>query len=71
MKIGIDSYCCHHIDFNSDEMPALIKAVDSPYFGFNFDTGNRTPATRAFWRWSWTPCTRTTRTTRTRPWRRA
>lgn len=30
----------NHIDFNSDEMLALIKAVDSPYFGINFDTGN-------------------------------
>jgi len=30
----------NHIDFNSDEMVALIKAVDSPYFGINFDTGN-------------------------------
>ena len=30
----------NHIDFNSDEMLALVKAVDSPYFGINFDTGN-------------------------------
>jgi 3-oxoisoapionate decarboxylase len=30
----------NHIDFNSDEMLALIKAVSSPYFGINFDTGN-------------------------------
>jgi sugar phosphate isomerase/epimerase len=30
----------NHIDFNSDEMLALIKAVTSPYFGINFDTGN-------------------------------
>ena len=30
----------NHIDFNSDEMLALIKAVNSPYFGINFDTGN-------------------------------
>jgi 3-oxoisoapionate decarboxylase len=30
----------NHIDFNSDEMLSLIKAVDSPYFGINFDTGN-------------------------------
>ena len=30
----------NHIDFTSDEMLALIKAVDSPYFGINFDTGN-------------------------------
>jgi 3-oxoisoapionate decarboxylase len=30
----------NHIDFNADEMLSLIKAVDSPYFGINFDTGN-------------------------------
>jgi sugar phosphate isomerase/epimerase len=30
----------NHIDFNSDEMLALIKNVNSPYFGINFDTGN-------------------------------
>jgi sugar phosphate isomerase/epimerase len=30
----------NHIDFNSDEMLTLIKAVNSPYFGINFDTGN-------------------------------
>jgi sugar phosphate isomerase/epimerase len=30
----------NHIDFSSDEMLSLIKAVDSPYFGINFDTGN-------------------------------
>lgn len=30
----------NHIDFTSDEMLSLIKAVDSPYFGINFDTGN-------------------------------
>lgn len=30
----------NHIDFTSDEMLGLIKAVDSPYFGINFDTGN-------------------------------
>lgn len=30
----------NHIDFNSDEMLSLIKAVNSPYFGINFDTGN-------------------------------
>ena len=30
----------NHIDFNSDEMLSLIEAVDSPYFGINFDTGN-------------------------------
>jgi sugar phosphate isomerase/epimerase len=30
----------NHIDFNSDEMLSLIKSVNSPYFGINFDTGN-------------------------------
>jgi sugar phosphate isomerase/epimerase len=30
----------NHIDFTSDEMLALLNAVDSPYLGINFDTGN-------------------------------
>jgi sugar phosphate isomerase/epimerase len=30
----------NHIDFTSEEMLSLIKTVDSPYFGINFDTGN-------------------------------
>jgi sugar phosphate isomerase/epimerase len=30
----------NHIDFTADEMVSLIKAVRSPYFGINFDTGN-------------------------------
>jgi sugar phosphate isomerase/epimerase len=30
----------NHIDFDSDEMLSLITAVNSPYFGINFDTGN-------------------------------
>jgi len=30
----------NHIDFTSDEMVSLITAVNSPYFGINFDTGN-------------------------------
>jgi sugar phosphate isomerase/epimerase len=30
----------NHIDFNSDEMLGLIRSVNSPYFGINFDTGN-------------------------------
>jgi len=30
----------NHIDFNSDEMLSLITAVDSPFLGINFDTGN-------------------------------
>src|SRR3954451_3242526 len=30
----------NHIDFTSDEMLCLLEAVDSPYLGINFDTGN-------------------------------
>jgi sugar phosphate isomerase/epimerase len=30
----------NHIDFNSDEMLTLVRNVNSPYFGINFDTGN-------------------------------
>jgi len=30
----------NHIDFTAEEMLSLIKAVNSPYFGINFDTGN-------------------------------
>jgi len=30
----------NHLDFNSDEILSLIKNVDSPYLGINFDTGN-------------------------------
>jgi sugar phosphate isomerase/epimerase len=30
----------NHIDFNGQEMLRLIRSVDSPYFGINFDTGN-------------------------------
>ena len=30
----------NHIDFTSDEMTQLLDAVDSPYLGINFDTGN-------------------------------
>ncbi|MDD5673053.1 MAG: sugar phosphate isomerase/epimerase [Chitinivibrionales bacterium] len=30
----------NHIDFNADEMLGLIRNVNSPYFGINFDTGN-------------------------------
>ena len=30
----------NHIDFTSDEMLSLITAINSPYFGINFDTGN-------------------------------
>lgn len=30
----------NHIDFTADEMLRLITAVNSPYLGINFDTGN-------------------------------
>ena len=39
-KYGIKLADENHLDFNSDEMLTLIRNVDSPYFGINFDTGN-------------------------------
>lgn len=30
----------NHIDFTADEILQLLEAVDSPYLGLNFDTGN-------------------------------
>jgi sugar phosphate isomerase/epimerase len=30
----------NHIDFNSDEVLTILKNVNSPYLGINFDTGN-------------------------------
>ena len=30
----------NHLDFNSDEILQILKNVDSPYLGINFDTGN-------------------------------
>jgi len=36
VKLAVEN----HIDFNSDEMLTIIKNVNSPYFGINFDTGN-------------------------------
>ena len=39
-KQGIKLADENHIDFTSDEMLSLIKTVNSPYFGINFDTGN-------------------------------
>lgn len=30
----------NHFDFDSDEFLSLIEAVDSPFFGLTFDTGN-------------------------------
>jgi sugar phosphate isomerase/epimerase len=37
---GIRMAVENHIDFTADEMVRLLDAVDSPYLGINFDTGN-------------------------------
>jgi len=37
---GIKMAVENHIDFTADEMARLLDAVDSPYLGINFDTGN-------------------------------
>lgn len=37
---GIRMAVENHIDFNGREMLWLIRSVDSPFFGINFDTGN-------------------------------
>lgn len=37
---GIKLAVENHIDYNSDEILQLVEAVNSPYFGVNFDTGN-------------------------------
>ena len=39
-KNGVRLAVENHIDFTSDEMLHLITAVDSPFLGINFDTGN-------------------------------
>jgi sugar phosphate isomerase/epimerase len=39
-KYGIRLAVENHIDFTADEMLRLVTAVNSPYFGINFDTGN-------------------------------
>ncbi len=39
-KEGIKLADENHIDFNPDEMLQIIKNVNSPNFGINFDTGN-------------------------------
>lgn len=36
IKLAIEN----HIDYNSDEILSLLKEVDSPNFGVNFDSGN-------------------------------
>jgi sugar phosphate isomerase/epimerase len=37
---GIRMAVENHIDFNGQEMLSLLRSVDSPFFGMNFDTGN-------------------------------
>jgi len=39
-KAGVRMAVENHIDFNSDEILTLLKNVNSPYLGINFDTGN-------------------------------
>jgi len=36
IKLAVEN----HIDYNADEICALIQNVNSPYLGINFDTGN-------------------------------
>jgi sugar phosphate isomerase/epimerase len=37
---GIRMAVENHIDFNAQEMLSLLRSVDSPFLGINFDTGN-------------------------------
>lgn len=39
-QCGIKLAVENHIDFTASEMAQLLDAVDSPYLGINFDTGN-------------------------------
>ncbi len=39
-ECGVKLAAENHIDFTADEMLYMIKEVDSPNFGINFDTGN-------------------------------
>jgi 3-oxoisoapionate decarboxylase len=39
-EYGIRMAVENHIDFNGQEMLALLRSVDSPFLGINFDTGN-------------------------------
>ncbi len=39
-KYGVRLAVENHIDFTAEEMLRLITAVDSPFLGINFDTGN-------------------------------
>jgi len=36
VKLAVEN----HIDYNADEILQLVRHVNSPYFGVNFDTGN-------------------------------
>jgi len=39
-KAGVKMAMENHLDFNSDEILTILKNVNSPYLGINFDTGN-------------------------------
>jgi 3-oxoisoapionate decarboxylase len=39
-EYGIRMAVENHIDFNGQEMLSLLRSVDSPFLGINFDTGN-------------------------------
>lgn len=39
-QYGVKLAVENHIDYNSDEFVWLLKEVNSPYLGINFDTGN-------------------------------
>lgn len=39
-QYGIRMAVENHIDFNGREMLSLLRSVDSPFLGINFDTGN-------------------------------
>lgn len=39
-EYGIRMAVENHIDFNGQEMLLLLRSVDSPFLGINFDTGN-------------------------------
>ena len=39
-RFGIRMAVENHINFNGEEMLSLLRSVDSPFLGINFDTGN-------------------------------
>ncbi len=39
-RFGIRMAVENHINFNCEEMLSLLRSVDSPFLGINFDTGN-------------------------------